>query len=98
MNDIKKLNKLEVSTIREKINELIDTVNALNTEIREERERIKPDTLIGGPLLTKEKKAQDVKEEEWISLVQHLMDSGFEKKWAIRQAGPPPREGLGDEV
>jgi hypothetical protein len=37
-------------------------------------------------------------EEEWISLVQNMMDSGYDKEWAIRHAGPPPREGMEDEL
>lgn len=41
---------------------------------------------------------QNEREEEWISLVQNLMDSGYDKVWAIRQAGPPPRKGMEDEI
>ena len=37
-------------------------------------------------------------EEEWISLVQNMMDSGYDKEWAIRQAGHPPREGMENEI
>ena len=37
-------------------------------------------------------------EEEWLSLVQNMMDPGYDKEWAIRQAGPPPREGMENEI
>ena len=37
-------------------------------------------------------------EEEWLSLVQNMMDSGYDKEWAIRQVGPPPRAGMEAEI
>jgi hypothetical protein len=41
---------------------------------------------------------QNEREEEWISVVQNLMDNGYGKEWAIRQAGLPPRKGMEDEI
>jgi len=44
------------------------------------------------------KKAEE-REEEWISMVQHLIDDHrHSKAVAIDIAGPPPRKGMEDEI